>query len=128
MTHTRSENKGNKIILGIIFIVDPFQLAYVKVSDSLQSLQFCLDLCLLLQTILNQKLSLHKILLKDHNEAQKHQKLAINTGSFTFLRYPNLSLKISSCSWYSACDNLLENRTNFSVTFIVCMEGGQQLM
>ena len=34
----------------------------------------------------------------------------------TFLRWPNLNLKISSCSWYSACVNLQGNRSNLSTT------------
>lgn len=35
---------------------------------------------------------------------------SIRWGLITFLRWPSLSLKISSCSWYSACDNLRDTR------------------
>ena len=43
--------------------------------------------------------------------------------TLTFLRWPNLSLKISSCSWYSANVNLENNDKNFRKLFeiIVCL-------
>lgn len=44
--YTMSEKET---LLGIIFIVNPFQLPYVKVSHSLQSLQLRLDLSFFLQ-------------------------------------------------------------------------------
>lgn len=47
----------------------------------------------------------------------------------TFLRWPNLSLKISSCSWYSANVNLENNDRNFSKLFeIIFKETCQRIL
>lgn len=78
--------------------MDPFQLTDVQVPHSLQPLQLRLDLGLLLW--------------KDNSKyikpvwSKKKTQNYRNTLAVTFLRWPSLSLKISSCSWYSACDNL----------------------
>lgn len=50
-----------------------------------------------------------------HTEEDETFKLN-QTFIFTFLRWPSLSLKISSCSWYSACDNLQRHKTDISAT------------
>lgn len=40
--------------------------------------------------------------------------------TITFLRWPSLNLKISSCSWYSACDNLQQDTEPNLVQFKLC--------
>lgn len=40
--------------------------------------------------------------------------------TITFLRWPSLNLKISSCSWYSACDNLQQDTEPTLVQFKLC--------
>lgn len=47
---------------------------------------------------------------KTTNEKVHNEQLASKTWRITFFRWPNLSLKISSCSWYSACDNLQDQK------------------
>lgn len=56
-----------------------------------------------------------------HTEGTKKKKslnlvLTLVTSTITFLRWPSLNLKISSCSWYSACDNLRGHRNHLSTT------------
>lgn len=40
--------------------------------------------------------------------------------TITFLRWPSLNLKISSCSWYSACDSLQRDTEATLVQFKPC--------
>lgn len=40
--------------------------------------------------------------------------------TITFLRWPSLNLKISSCSWYSACDNLQQDTEPTLVQLKLC--------
>lgn len=51
--------------------------------------------------------------MHNHHSRKRHSLIFASwfrPRSCTFLRWPSLSLKISSCSWYSACDNLQKHR------------------
>lgn len=53
-----------------------------------------------------------KIQSNENNHLGKWKSLM---RTITFLRWPSLNLKISSCSWYSACDNLQRDAEATSV-------------
>lgn len=103
-----------RILLRIILIVDPFQFTNVQIPHSLQPLQLRLDLSLFLHK--SKQILEHGQLITTHTKTPHmwtpKARRTQHMWCTTFLRWPSLNLKISSCSWYSACDNLWEHEAN----------------
>lgn len=100
-------------VLRVVFIVDSLQFPNVQVSDTLQMLKFCLDLCFLLQeSNINRNLPPPSVTVTTAGQilSCSYNYSCLSRWTGTFFRWPIRSLKISSCSWYSASDNLHEGK------------------